>query len=202
MGTGGVLPGQEPGYRGEQLGPPGGRPAGGWWEAPLRTRRRQPDVPAPDRPWDEILPGLWMGGHQYRGRTGRLEFAVVRQEFDLVQTLLRLPGHGPDAEVEHQVWPIPDGPLDGTQIAGVIRMAEAACEALDRGRRVLVRCYHGYNRSGLVVAHALIRRGSTADEAIRLIRARRSSWALHNDLFVDYLRAGLTTARLLEDLTD
>ncbi|CAM5467095.1 protein-tyrosine phosphatase family protein [Streptomyces griseomycini] len=168
----------------------------------MRTRRKRPDVPAPGSPWNEIVPGLWMGGHEFRGLTGRLEFAVVGQEFDLVQTLLRLPGHGPGPGVEHHVWPIPDGPLDGTQLAGVIRLAEAACEALDGGRTVLVRCYHGYNRSGLVVAHALMRRGSTAEAAIRLIRSRRSRWALHNELFVDYLRAGLTTARLLEELAE
>lgn len=168
----------------------------------LRTRRKQPDVPAPDSPWSEIVPGLWMGGHEFRGHSGQLEFAVVRDEFDLVQTLLRLPGHGPDPGVEHHVWPIPDGPLDGTQLAGVIRLAQATNEALDEGRRVLVRCYHGYNRSGLVVAHALVRAGHSAEEAIRTIRARRSPWALHNELFVDYLRAGLPTARLLEELTE
>ncbi|MFF0204797.1 protein phosphatase [Streptomyces sp. NPDC005017] len=168
----------------------------------MRTRRKQPDVPAPQHPWNEVVPGLWMGGHQFRGRAGRLENAVVRDEFDLVQTLLRLPGHGPDTGVEHHVWAIPDGPLDGTQLAGVIRLAEAAGEALDAGRRVLVRCFHGYNRSGLVVAHALIRRGEPAEEAIRLIRARRSPWALHNELFEDYLRAGLPTARLLEELAE
>ena len=148
------------------------------------------------------MPGLWMGGHQFRNRTGDLEFAVVRDEFDLVQTLLRLPGHGPDPGVEHHVWPIPDGPLDGTQLAGVMRLAQAAGEALDEGRKVLVRCYHGYNRSGLVIAHALVLRGHSAEQAIRLIRSRRSSWALHNDLFVDYLRAGLPTARLLEELAE
>ncbi|RPF36227.1 dual specificity protein phosphatase-like protein [Streptomyces sp. TLI_185] len=143
-----------------------------------------------------------MGGHEFRGHTGQLEFAVVRGEFDLVQTLLRLPGHGPDPGVEHHVWAIPDGPLDGTQLAGVMRLAQAAGEALDEGRKVLVRCYHGYNRSGLVVAHALVRRGHATEEAIRLIRSRRSPWALHNELFVDYLRAGLSTARLLEELAE
>jgi protein-tyrosine phosphatase len=141
-----------------------------------------------------------MGGHEVVGSTGQREFVVVHDEFDLVQTLLRLPGYGPDPGVEHQVWPIPDGPLDGTQLAGVIRLAQAAGDALQAGRRVLVRCYSGYNRSGLVVAHALVSRGHSADEAIRLIRTRRSPWALHNGLFVDYLRAGLPTARLLEEL--
>ncbi|GAA5208158.1 MULTISPECIES: dual specificity protein phosphatase family protein [Streptomyces] len=168
----------------------------------MRTRGKGSDVPAPGRPWDEIVPGLWMGGHEFQGPVGRRESAVVRDEFDLVQTLLRLPGHGPDEGVEHHVWPIPDGPLDGTQLAGVIRLAEAAGEALDEGRKVLVRCYHGYNRSGLVVAHTLMRRGGTAEEAVRLIRSRRSPWALHNDLFVEYLRAGLVTARLLEELAE
>ncbi|MEU5459996.1 dual specificity protein phosphatase family protein [Streptomyces althioticus] len=165
----------------------------------MRTREGRPDVPAPKSPWDEIEPGLWMGGHQVRGPAGRVEQVVVHRQFDLVQSLMRLPGHGPEPEVEHQVWPIPDGPLDGTQLAGVIRLAEAACEALDAGRTVLVRCFHGYNRSGLVVAHALMRRGRSAEDAIRLIRSRRSSWALHNGLFVDYLRAGLTTVRLPEE---
>ncbi|MFE1246793.1 protein phosphatase [Streptomyces sp. NPDC058735] len=167
----------------------------------MRTRGKA-DVPAPRSPWSEVVPGLWMGGHEFAGSSGGVESAVVRDEFDLVQTLLRLPGHGPDPGVPHHVWPIPDGPLDGTQLAGVIRLADAACEALDEGRRVLVRCFHGYNRSGLVVAHALMRRGSSADAAIRLIRGSRSPWALHNDLFVAYLRAGLTTARLLEELAE
>ncbi|MFD5076450.1 protein phosphatase [Streptomyces sp. NPDC058371] len=168
----------------------------------MRTRRKLPDVPVPDDPWNEIVPGLWMGGHEFRGDSGQAEFAVVHDEFDLVLTLLRLPGHGPAPGVEHHVWPIPDGPLDGTQLTGVIRLAQAACDALDEGRRVLVRCYHGYNRSGLVVAHALIRAGRAPDEVIRLIRARRSPWALHNELFVDYLRTGLPTARLLEELAE
>ncbi len=47
-----------------------------------------------------------------------------------------------------------------------------------------------------------MRRGGTAEEAVRLIRSRRSPWALHNDLFVEYLRAGLVTARLLEELAE
>ncbi len=144
-----------------------------------------------------------MGGHEFRGPGGERRLAVARGEFDLVQTLTRArPGHGPDPGVRHQVWPIPDGPLDGTQLAGVIRLAQAAEEALDQGLTVLVRCYSGYNRSGLVVAHTLMGRGHSADGAIRQIRSRRSPWALHNELFVEYLRAGLPTARLLEELAE
>lgn len=155
----------------------------------MRTRGMGSDVPAPGRARDGVVPGHWLGGHEFRRPGGRVGFAVVRDEFDLVQTLLRLPGHGPAEGVEHHVWPIPDGPLDGTRLAGVMRPAEAPSEALDGGGKVLVRCHHGYHRSGLVVAHTLMRRGSGAGEAVRPIRARRSPWALHNELFVAYLRA-------------
>jgi protein-tyrosine phosphatase len=145
-----------------------------------------------------------MGGHAYAAGAGggEVELAVVRDEFDLVLTLLRLPGHGPDDGVEHHVWPIPDGPLDGTQLAGVMRLAQAACDALEDGRKVLVRCYSGYNRSGLVVAHALVRDVHSPEEDFRLIRTRRSPWELHNVLFVEYLHAGLPTVRLLEELEE
>jgi hypothetical protein len=137
-----------------------------------------------------------------REPVGRPGVRGVRDEVDLVQTLLRLPGHGPGPGVEHQVRPILDGPLDGARLAGPIRLAEAACEAVAAGRKVPVRGYHGYNRSGPVAAHALMRQGRSAEAAVRLIRSRRSPWALHDDLFVEYLRAGLPTARLLEELAE
>ncbi|MEV6837908.1 protein phosphatase [Streptomyces sp. NPDC051133] len=169
----------------------------------MRNRSEQPGPPAAESPWNEIVPGLWLGGHEFRERaSGRVRLAVVHDEFDLVQSLVRRPGYGPDPGVEHHVWPVPDGPLDGTQLAGVMRLARAVNEALDAGRRVLVRGDLGYNRSGLVVAQALVLRERGAEEAVRLIRARRSAWALHNELFVEYLRAGLSTVRLLEELAE
>ncbi|MFI9807439.1 protein phosphatase [Streptomyces sp. NPDC052301] len=169
----------------------------------MRNRAEQPEAPAAESPWSEIVSGLWLGGHEFRERSsGRVRFVVVRDEFDLVQSLVRRPGHGPDPGVEHHVWPVPDGPLDGTQLAGVMRLARAVNEALDAGRRVLVRGDRGYNRAGLVVAQALVQRGRGVEEAVRLIRARRSAWALHNELFVEYLRAGLSTVRLLEELAE
>ncbi|MBE1532023.1 protein-tyrosine phosphatase family protein [Actinomadura algeriensis] len=68
------------------------------------------------------------------------------------------------------------------------------------GRRVLVRCHSGYNRSGLVVAQALVHLGYSVEDAIFLVRFRRSKWALNNSLFVDYLTTGLDVARLLTGL--
>ena len=62
-------------------------------------------------------------------------------------------------------------------------------EALAEGKRVLVHCQAGLNRSSLVVATVLIRQGMSADEAITLIRDRRSPTCLCNGTFDKWLRA-------------
>ncbi|MFB4313183.1 hypothetical protein [Actinomadura sp. 21ATH] len=159
----------------------------------VRKSGRAPDAP---EPWNEIVPGLWMGGHVHAGGTP----AIVRDEFDVVLSLYRRDGHGPDAHVEHHCAPMPDGPLDPDQIAAVCRLADIAVEAVRDGRTVLARCHSGYNRSGLVTAQALIGMGYPVADAVFLIRYRRSRWALNNPLFVDYLESGLDVARLLTGL--
>jgi protein-tyrosine phosphatase len=109
-------------------------------------------------------------------------------------------GHGPSGGVDHHCVEVPDGPLSAEQITAVCHAAELAVEAIEQGRPVLVRCHSGYNRSGLVIAHALTLSGYSTDDAIFLVRYRRSEWALNNSLFVDYLNAGLDVARLLTGL--
>jgi protein-tyrosine phosphatase len=52
---------------------------------------------------------------------------------------------------------------------------------------VLVRCSGGLNRSGLVVASALVELGRTPEEAITSVREARGPWALTNPGFVAYL---------------
>lgn len=53
---------------------------------------------------------------------------------------------------------------------------------------MLVHCQAGLNRSALVAALALIRRGMTADAAIALLRERRSPAVLCNQAFERWLR--------------
>jgi protein-tyrosine phosphatase len=55
------------------------------------------------------------------------------------------------------------------------------------GKRVLIRCQAGWNRSGLLMALVLIRDGHTASEAIDLIREKRSRHALSNFTFANWL---------------
>lgn len=60
----------------------------------------------------------------------------------------------------------------------------------DLGRNVLIHCQAGLNRSNLVAARVLmIGKGLSADEAIDLIRAKRSPTCLCNRHFEAWLRA-------------
>jgi protein-tyrosine phosphatase len=162
----------------------------------MKTRQKDRDNPPPEEPWNEIRPGLWMGGHVRAGE----EPVVVGGEFDLVLSLYQCVGHGPPPGVEHHFAEMPDGPLNEAQIAEVERFAVLAAEAVRVGRSTLVRCHAGLNRSGLVVAQTLVELGLSVPAAIALVRQRRSPWALHNELFVRYLESGLPTARLLVGL--
>ncbi|MGV9269185.1 protein-tyrosine phosphatase family protein [Kitasatospora sp. NPDC003701] len=166
----------------------------------MRTGRKERDAPEPTGPWNEITPGLWMGGHFTTPPGRALEPVFVEREFDLVVSLYTRPGHGPAPGVEHLVREIPDGPLTTGQLRAVQEAAARTAEAVHGGRSVLVRCHSGYNRSGLVVAQALVDLGHRPDRAVELIRERRSPWALNTTVFVDYLTTGLDTAQLLAGL--
>lgn len=167
-----------------------------------RTRQGEREIPAPQSPWDEIVPGLWMGGHYWSDPFGRLRRVVVGAEFELVVSLFTRSGHGPRPDIEHLVAEIPDGPLSPLQIEAVQAAALSTAQAVKDGRTTLVRCHSGYNRSGLVVAQALIELGRGAESAVELVRRRRSPFALNNETFTDYLGTGLEVAGLLAGLED
>ncbi|NUK05900.1 protein phosphatase [Streptomyces lunaelactis] len=166
----------------------------------MKARRTDHHIPDPRSPWDEITTGLWMGGHVWEDDRNRHRNAVVDREFDLVISLFTRDGHGPPEGVEHHVAPIPDDWLTSPQIDRVRLLAVIAAEAIRAGRTALVRCYSGYNRSGLVVAQTLIELGHDGPGAIDLVRRRRSSYALHNAAFEQYLLTGLDIASLLTGL--
>lgn len=137
-----------------------------------KTRQKDLDVPGPQSPWDEIAPGLWMGGHYWTDPAGEPRPVVVGAEFELVISLFTRPGHGPDPHVEHLVGEPPDA-----------------------GRRILVRCHSGDNRSGLVVAQCLDGGRLAPAAAIGLVRLGRSPRALHDETFTEYLAAGRRSPR-------
>jgi protein-tyrosine phosphatase len=115
---------------------------------------------------------------------------------------------GIDAIVDLEAWDyawapdVPDGSIylsfplvDGGPVDPKVPLVAGFVVALLRdGRRVLVHCTEGLNRSGLVIATALMEMGWSAVDAIELVRERRGPtddemYALGNEAFVAWLLA-------------
>jgi hypothetical protein len=146
------------------------------------------DVPS----WhaSEILPGLFMGGTADRdvvhvAARRRFDFEEVRP-YDAVVTLYAW-AQPVSWGVEELRYGFADGDVNGVELDRLIRAAAWAWKRWRAGDRVLIRCQAGLNRSGLVTALVLVREGYSASDAIRLIRERRSPWALCNNSFQEWL---------------
>jgi protein-tyrosine phosphatase len=159
----------------------------------MATGQDKPGDPFSEAPWDEVVPGLWIGGHFWTDPEGEVRAAVVGGEFDLVISLYTREGHGPDPRVEHVVYEIPDATLTAEQIRRVHELARLTAQAVRDGRTTLVRCHYGHSRSGLVAAQALVELGRDVPAAVALLRERRSPRALNNPAFRRYLAEGLDT---------
>ena len=143
----------------------------------------------PKDKFNEILPGLYMGGTDDDDvvfRPARRSFDTDPGHFDAVATLYAY-AQPVTWGVEEMRLGIGDSPLDPRFIDAVMRMATWVHQRWSAGDHVLVRCQAGMNRSGLVTALALMIEGRTALEAIALIRAQRSPVCLFNNAFVDWL---------------
>ena len=90
----------------------------------------------------------------------------------------------PDGVDVYVQWPIDDGPPP--EHAVLVALADLIGDLRKAGKRVLIHCAEGMNRSGLIVAAVLIREGMHPEEAIELIRARRPG-ALANPEFTQHL---------------
>jgi protein-tyrosine phosphatase len=74
------------------------------------------------------------------------------------------------------------------QPTGQVDLLAAWVNSCRESGPVLVHCQAGLNRSALVTARALMLAGATADEAIGLIREKRSAACLCNPAFEAHLR--------------
>lgn len=139
--------------------------------------------PAPTPPttlWSEIAPGLFMGGTPDPGEPD------PGLPFDAIVTLYAFAPHA-DWLVQELRYGFYDAGIEMVDLERVRAAATWAFERWQSGDKVLIRCQAGLNRSGLVTALVLIRAGLAPTEAIDLIRARRSGYALCNDDFADWL---------------
>lgn len=141
--------------------------------------------------WSEILPGLWLGGTDdddtietgvdtYKPRM------ITKDDFDTVVTLYSW-AQPVDWLVEEVRYGFYDSEIGHIDFSAVERAADFAYQAWKSGKRVLIRCQAGINRSGLVMAHVLMKDKYTARQAIDLMREKRSKAVLLNKHFVDYL---------------
>ena len=133
----------------------------------------------------EVAPGLYVGSKPAHGRHPYDVIVLAAEEYQPHAT--RFPG----AHVIHV--PLDDAPwrqMRPDEIADAVRIGEVVARHLRAGRRVLVTCAMGLNRSSLVAAIAMHDvHGMGADEIIARIRRARGEWALSNPNFEKLLRA-------------
>lgn len=123
----------------------------------------------------EIVPGLWQGGVPWPGPQ------ASHAGFDMVVFAAKewqpMPFMYPDVQVvkvalddDYEVAP------SRVQALAAMRVAGMVADAVRAGKKVLVTCYAGRNRSGLIVAMALMDLyGMSGAEAARLVREKRQT---------------------------
>ncbi len=153
---------------------------GGWISAERRRQRMSQQETRLDA--SNIVQRLWVGGEP--------PFDRDLPAFDVLVLCAR------EIQPERPAFrgavfrcPIPDSTLDIHELTAAVLTARAVGDALLAGRRVLVTCAMGLNRSAFVAAQAIARvTKRTADDIIALLRAKRSPLALSNVYFCDILR--------------
>jgi len=134
---------------------------------------------------DEIVPNLYVGSRPPPGSYPQYD-AIV-----LAASEYQPPAHlFPGTEVIHA--PYEDAPgriMHVDEIVTATRTAARVASLLRSGRRVLVTCYMGLNRSALIAALAMHDvYGMNADEIIKRLRRARGMWSMSNPNFVKLLR--------------
>ncbi len=133
----------------------------------------------------QVVPGLFIGSKPAPGRHACVDVIVLAAEeyqpsVDFFQGVEVL--HAPLDDA-------PDRPMREDEIAVATRAGGRVARRLRAGRRVLVTCAMGLNRSSLVAAIAMQEVYKMCpDEIIGLIRRARGPWALSNPNFERLLR--------------
>jgi hypothetical protein len=160
--------------------------------------------------WNEIVPGLWVGGtsdedHMGLGRPfideprrdgmGRLyqhfeidPADITLDHFDAVVTMYAW-ARPVDWGVEELRWGIMDdrnNPI-GFDMETMRETVRWGHRRWSQGKNVLVRCQAGLNRSSLVAALIMVRDGVEPDEAVQKIRSQRSGQCLFNKPFYKFI---------------
>lgn len=86
--------------------------------------------------------------------------------------------------------PLPDAQLNIQELTAAVLVGKAVGDALMGGRRALVTCAKGLNRSAFISALALARiTKMSAEQIVTLVRTRRGPSAMSNPYFCQVLRS-------------
>jgi protein-tyrosine phosphatase len=140
--------------------------------------------------FSEILPNLFISGTLDEDvvQRGKSLYSLAQPApFDSVVCMY---GHANPIGyyVREQRYGIADAELNEDSKPEIRQLATWLFSEWKSGKRVAAKCQAGWNRSGLIAALVLLQDGFTADEAISLIRERRSPNALCNQHFVNYIK--------------
>lgn len=166
-----------------------------------KGRGKTDHIPYCDRPWDEVAPNLWLGGHDCQpSGAPPLGDCSPGDTFDMVVSLYQRrvrdfgtgqsdpdPLYEPGPGVNHMHYRMADSDLDAEHHNALDEMAMHVIEALDRGEKVLIRCQAGINRAALLTGLVMLQLGWSADDAIARMREVRSPFVLFNTSFGQYL---------------
>jgi protein-tyrosine phosphatase len=135
-----------------------------------------------------VAPGLYQGSAPKPGQVLPFDLVVLcAEEYQLPQW------REPFGRRTHVLRvPLDDSGRPPTE--DETRWAEAAgrivAKARAVGNRVLVTCWQGFNRSGLVMGHALVNLGVHPGQAIQAVKSARGPRALSNSWFRQLLLGG------------
>jgi protein-tyrosine phosphatase len=130
-------------------------------------------------PVNEILPGLYLGGEKAAKIIRPYLHVACAAECPPDQRLASCNVFVPLHDNQHVEWV-----NDPRWCRRVLKASKYVADDVVKGRRVLVTCHMGLNRSGLVCGLALCRLGYTPKEAIDLMRRLRNEEVLCNPKFV------------------
>ena len=137
--------------------------------------------------FSEIKPNLFMGG------TDDLDtiFTYLDREpsplpFDTIATMYAW-ARPATWKIQEVRYAFPDSTIDHIDLKRLRSLVDFTYQQWKEGDRVLVRCQAGLNRSGLVTALLLIKDDLSPSSAIELIRVKRSSDALFNRHYSNWL---------------
>jgi hypothetical protein len=142
----------------------------------------------PAEPYSEVIPGLFQASAAHPP-------AEMLSMFDVLIDVGGRDRWEGDPDPRYSFHPLDDVPfiVDAEMIHEV---GERVAGLVEEGKQVAVNCLSGVNRSGLLVARAMVELGYTPEEAIEGVREARGPMALTNQGFVRFLRVECTSRAL------